>query len=203
MPMISRRSALFLTTAAICQTPLSARDRALPDCEWCGAAEAPDDLTSKIELADESEPGQRLRVEGTVYAPDGVTPAAGVLLYLYHTNHAGLYAQRGGETDNGRRHGHLRGWLLSDAQGNFEVQTILPGHYPNRQSPRHIHMTVKERGRPEYYVDDLLFAGDPFITTKVIESREGRGGPAIATTRRGASDELIARRRLILWRPPA
>ena len=200
--MSSRRSFLVLSTAAVWQSRLSAHDQVLPDCEWCGAAEAPDNLKSAITLADKNEPGERLLLQGTVYAPDGVTPVPGVLLYLYHTNDAGRYAQRGGESGNGRRHGYLRGWLISDDKGNFEVQTILPGYYPNRSSPRHIHMTVKEPDRPEYWIESVLFPGDPLIPAKVLENREGRGGPGIATTRRGAHSELIALRNVILWRPP-
>jgi protocatechuate 3,4-dioxygenase beta subunit len=200
--MFSRRSFLYLSSAAVVQSRLPAHAHALPDCEWCGAAEAPDNLTSAIALADANEPGERLLLQGTMYAPDGVTPAPGVLLYLYQTNHAGLYAQRGSETGNSRRHGYLRGWLVSDDQGNFEVRTILPGYYPNRASPRHIHMTVQEPGRLEYWLDDVLFAGDPLMTANVIAIREGRGGPAIVTTHREAHGGLIARRNVILWRPP-
>jgi protocatechuate 3,4-dioxygenase, beta subunit len=200
--MSSRRSFLFLTTAAVWQSSRPAHGHTLPDCEWCGAEEAPDNLKSMITLANRNEPGERLLLQGTVFAPDGITPAPRTLLYLYHTNDAGLYAQRGDETGNGRRHGYLRGWLVSDDEGNFEVRTILPGYYPNRSSPRHIHMTVKEAGRPEYWIDSVLFAGDSKINEKELGKREGRGGPAIVTTRRGGRGELIARRNVILWRPP-
>jgi protocatechuate 3,4-dioxygenase beta subunit len=199
--MFSRRTFIFLSSTAIWHSRLVAQNDVLPDCEWCGAAESPDNLTSAIVLADENEPGERLLLQGTIYAPDGITPASGVLLYLYHTNHAGLYAQRGGETGNGRRHGYLRGWLVSDARGNFEVRTILPGYYPKRLSPRHIHMTVQESGRPEYWIDNVLFAGDPLITANVLEKREGRGGPAVIKTRRETHGELSARRDIVLWRP--
>lgn len=39
------------------------------------------------------EAGERLTVEGTVYR-DGKTPAAGVLLYAYHTNAGGAQVAR-------------------------------------------------------------------------------------------------------------
>jgi len=199
--MNTRRLFLFLSASSLCQARYSAHASALPDCEWCGAAEAPAKLKSSITVADENEPGKRLVLQGTVYAPDGVTPAPGVTLYLYHTNNDGLYAPRGDDSGNGRRHGHLRGWLISDNQGNFEVRTILPGYYPNRQSPRHIHMTVKEPGQSEYWIESVLFAGDPFITAAGLESREVRGGPGIVTMKRGTSNELLVRRDVILWRP--
>lgn len=170
----------------------------LPDCEWCGAEEAPNDITATTIIADHDEPGERLVLQGTVYAPDRVTPVTGVLLYVYHTNAAGIYPKRGDERGNGRRHGYLRGWVISDDQGRFEIRTIRPGTYPNRSEPAHIHMTVKEPGRPEYWIDDILFAGDPLITQKILDRRTGRGGPSIVSPARGANGELIVRRDVIL-----
>src|SRR5258707_1174520 len=42
--------------------------------------------SSKITIAPESEPGSRMVVSGQVFRPDGVTPAAGVIMYAYHTD---------------------------------------------------------------------------------------------------------------------
>jgi len=195
--MLTRRLFMVLTSGALWQSHGDARAQGLPECEWCGADEAPPALKSAIRLAGDREPGQPLHLRGTVYAPDGVTPAPGILLYLYHTNNAGRYAQRGDETGNGLRHGYLRGWLVSDDHGNFEVRTILPGFYPNRASPRHIHMTVKEPDRPEYWIDSVLFEGDPLIKPN---AQNGRGGPGIVKLSR-AGENLMARRDVVLWRP--
>ena len=43
-------------------------------------------------LAPSSEPGERLRVEGLVFAPDGKTPVEGAIVYAYQTDTTGLYA---------------------------------------------------------------------------------------------------------------
>jgi protocatechuate 3,4-dioxygenase beta subunit len=173
----------------------------MPECEWCGASEAPRKLTSVADFAGPDEPGDRLVLRGTVFAPDGATPAPGVLIYAYNTNTAGIYPKRGDESGNGRRHGYLRGWLVSDAQGRFEIRTILPGHYPGRNAPRHIHMTVTEPGRREYWIDDVNFAGDPLLTKDYLARRPERGGPGVVTTRRSAGGELSARRDVILAPP--
>jgi protocatechuate 3,4-dioxygenase, beta subunit len=199
--MLSRRT-LLLFSSSIPLWPLpSLANGALPECEWCGAPEAPANLTSIAILAAPDEPGERLVVRGTVFAPDRVTPVRGVLIYAYNTNTAGIYPRRGNEMGNGRRHGYLRDWLISDEQGRFEIRTILPGHYPGRNSPRHIHMTVTEPGRPEYWIDPVNFEGDPLLTREELARRSGRGGPGIVTTSRGAGGELIARRDVILARP--
>jgi protocatechuate 3,4-dioxygenase beta subunit len=125
----------------------------------------------------------------------------GVLLYVYHTNSAGIYPKRGDETANARRHGYLRGWVISDENGRFEVRTIRPGTYPNRSEPAHIHMTVKEPGRPEYWIDNILFEGDPLITQKIRARRTGRGGPAVVRARRDSSGDLVIHRDVILAAP--
>jgi len=97
--MLSRTTfTLLCATFVLGHTPDLARAHPLPDCEWCGASEAPDDVTSSTTIAGADEPGERLLLQGTIYAPDGVTPVPGVLLYVYHTNTAGVYAKRGDET---------------------------------------------------------------------------------------------------------
>jgi protocatechuate 3,4-dioxygenase, beta subunit len=196
--MQSRRTFLFSGAGLMACAGASVRAGPLPECEWCGASEAPPNLTASIILADRREPGERLLLQGTVYATDRVTPVPGILLYAYHTNAAGLYPRRGNETGNGRRHGYLRGWLISDEQGRYEIRSIRPGHYPNRSSPQHIHITVTEPRRPEYWIDDVNFEGDPLITEEYRARLEGRGGPGIVTLTRSASGEWLARRDIIL-----
>lgn len=136
----------------------------LPACEWCGTAEAPAELGSSLTIADDSEPGERLVVRGTVFEPDGSTPASDVVLYLYHTNADGIYPKRGDETGNARRHGYLRGWLRTDGRGSYEIETVRPGNYPGGDAAAHIHVTVQEPdGTPEYWLSSFLFADDPHL----------------------------------------
>jgi protocatechuate 3,4-dioxygenase, beta subunit len=200
--MLSRRTLLlFSTSIAVWPWASHANGDSLPSCEWCGASEAPSRLTSTVTLAGPDEPGERLVLRGTVYASDRVTPVPGVLIYAYNTNAAGIYPKRGTEHGNGRRHGYLRGWLLSDDRGRFEIRTILPGHYPGRDSPRHIHMTVKEPNRPEYWIDTVNFESDPLLTKEALARLSGRGGPGIVTTTRAADGVLFAHRDVILAPP--
>lgn len=136
------------------------------DCEWCGANEAPSDLTSSTMIADKMENGERITISGTVYKPDGSTPAENVILYLYHTNAKGIYPKRGNEKGNGKRHGYLRGWIKTSANGKYSFETIRPAAYPGRTEPAHIHITVKEPSKPEYWLKSYLFEGDELLKEK-------------------------------------
>jgi protocatechuate 3,4-dioxygenase beta subunit len=130
-----------------------------------------------------SQVGQKLIVSGTVYKRDGKTPAPGIILYYYHTDVNGLYSAGPGLDERARRHGYIRGWVKSDAVGNYTIRTVRPASYPNEKIPSHIHVAVKEPELNEYYVDDLVFEDDPLLTPELQREMENRGGSGILRPR--------------------
>lgn len=190
-------AAAGLTAAALLVTSTALQAQSpLPECEWCGTAEAPEDLTWHTTIAGEDEPGERLVIRGVVYEPDGSTPASDVILYLYHTNADGIYETLGDETGNGRRHGHLRGWLRTDERGRYEIRTIRPGNYPGRETAAHIHVTVQEPdGTPEYWLPSFKFVGDPHLDVDPDE-------PHVLDPERGSDGVLRGERDIVLPAEP-
>lgn len=160
-----------------------AQDNQLPACEWCGAEGAPDNLDWKTVIADEKEPGETLIIKGTVFNKDGSTPASDVIIYVYHTNSKGIYPKKGDETGNGRRHGYLRSWIQTNENGQYQITTIKPGSYPTRSEPAHIHMTIKEPDKEEYWIDSIVFEGDPLLTEEYKSRIKNRGGSGIIKLR--------------------
>ncbi len=116
---------------------------------------------SKIMIASKEEPGQRLRVTGTVFDEEG-KPIEGVSIYVYHTDAKGLYTP----TDNDNRNPRLRGYMRTDREGRYEFRTIKPGSYPNTRNPAHIHYVVTAPGYRER-VFEIVFEGDPFINDRI------------------------------------
>lgn len=174
----------------------------LYQCEGCEAIYEHDlgSLSWSVSIPPEGEAGEPLILTGRVYQPDGTTPAPDVVVYAYHTNAAGVYPTRRTERGWGRRHGYLRGWVKTNAEGEYRFETIRPASYPNRTDPAHIHMIVKEPDRREYWIDEVVFTDDPLVTERYRDHEEGRGGSGIVTPTRDATGTWTVRRDIVLER---
>ena len=181
---------------------LAAQRPDLYRCEGCEAIHEHsfEGLAFSTTIPPRGEPGARLVLTGRVLKPDGVTPAPGVVVYAYHTNAAGVYPTRGNERGWDRRHGYLRGWVVSGPDGAYRFETIRPGPYPGRGDPAHIHMTVKEPGRRAYWIDEVVFLDDPRVDDRYRAAQSGRGGPGAIALTRDPSGTWLGRRDIILER---
>ena len=170
-------------------------------CEGCEAIyECPvsfDQLNEVDTLPDFNEAGPQIEISGTVYKADGKTAAAGVIIYIYHTDQSGIYPRKGTEKGWARRHGYLRGWVKTDANGFYKFYSLLPASYPNSNNPKHIHPVIKEPGKSEYYIDEFLFDNDPLLTQEERKRQEQRGGNGILIIKE-KEGRLYAERHIIL-----
>ncbi|MDH4057659.1 MAG: intradiol ring-cleavage dioxygenase [Cyclobacteriaceae bacterium] len=166
------------------------------DCEMMFEG-MPQNLLWQTTISGSDEPGEPLIIRGTIFKPDGKTPAPDVILYVYHTNSKGKYSPTPKQTD-AKRHGHLRGWIKTDAQGRYEFKTIRPGSYPFRKDPQHIHPIVKESNTSVYWIDEFLFDDDPLLTEEQKVRHQKRGGSGIITLTKDANGVWIGRRDIIL-----
>ena len=143
-------------------------------------------LNSELVLPGFGSDGNDLVISGIVYHPDKKTPAAGVILYFYHTDTKGVYPRKGNEKGWANRHGYLRGWLKTDKDGRYVLKTSRPASYPGSTEPAHIHCIVKEEGLNEYYIGDFLFSDDPFVKQKGLldDTRNVPGGSGILQVKR-------------------
>ena len=155
-------------------------------CEGCEAVfeGMPQSISARSRIALQGEPGQPMTVTGRVYGNDG-KPRVGVVIYAYQTNARGIYpapARASGQASD--RHGSLRGWTRTGADGRYTFDTIRPASYPTRDVPAHIHMHVIEPRCATYYIDDILFTDDPLLTPGERRRQTGRAGNGIATPTR-------------------
>jgi protocatechuate 3,4-dioxygenase beta subunit len=156
----------------------------------CGSLAPPSHIASFARIAPENEPGEALEIVGTVFRPGRKTPAAGIVLFAYHTDQHGQY-----NTPNSPFRPRLYNWIRTDAQGRYGFRTIKPAPYPDHSTPSHIHVSLFGDGVPEYWVDDYWFAGDPLITAKERAGLTGRGGGGETVALQVGSDGVLRGRR--------
>lgn len=165
------------------------------DGEWNGAKDAPADVSWRTSLLKNDEKGDVMTISGTVFDSDGKTPAPNVLIYIYHTDAAGLYGGRGEH-----RHGRYRGWMLTDAKGRYEFTTIRPAPYPERRFAAHIHTTVTTAELKEDWIDNYLFDGDSLISARERAVAGNKGGFQPIVKLENAAGVWRAVRDIKLWR---
>jgi protocatechuate 3,4-dioxygenase beta subunit len=93
-------------------------------------------------------------------------PLPGARVEIWHADHGGAYDHEGFS---------YRGRLDSGPEGEYRLDTIIPGHYLNGSTyrPAHIHVKVRAPERPLlttqlYFEGDPHNDGDPFIRESLI-----------------------------------
>lgn len=166
-------------------------------CEGCeGIFEGlPARLSSVARIAPPGERGEPMIIDGIVRDHGGAA-VAGIIVYAYHTDVNGIY--RPLENTPGRsarRHGQLRGWAVTDSLGRYRFITIRPGHYPQRNSPQHVHMHVIEPTCCTYYIGSVVFRDDPLLDDAGRRKAEAdRGGSGLVSPTRDAGGMWHVRR---------
>lgn len=169
----------------------------LAGTEGMGAIDAPSNVSWKTVLSNDADKGEKMLISGTVYEADGKRGAPNVLIYLYHTDIEGYYGRKSGE----HKHGRYRGWLLTDARGRYEFQTIKPAPYPENRFAAHIHTTLTTAAMKEDWIDSILFEGDELISEQERRTAGKKGGfQPILNLKKDANGIWQARRDIQLWK---
>lgn len=154
-------------------------------------------LASVDTLPDFNDDGQKIKVTGNIYNHNG-TPADDVILYIYHTNANGIYAAKQGAKGWEIRHGSIRGWMKTDKEGKYTFYTLIPGRYPDRSSPAHIHLTILEPNGKYYWLGSYYFNGDSLLTQKDITPKMPRGGSTGVLTLKKEGNIHVGTRDILL-----
>jgi len=157
------------------------------------AADDNKNLSWKTTIVTDKEPGDPLTISGTIYGLDGKTQVEGALLWVYQTDATGIYSPPSGSRDN--RLTRIHGQMKTGADGRYEFRTIKPASYPGRTVPAHIHASLVAPGFQEYWIDNYIFEGDPFITEEARKKLHGEGTfSSILKLSRGSDGVLHATR---------
>ncbi|WP_298757954.1 hypothetical protein [uncultured Psychroserpens sp.] len=116
----------------------------------------------------------KLKVSGTIYKSDGVTPAVDVILFIEQADEHGDFDLR---EANGKRYVHNRGWIKTDADGHYTFYTYIPGNDRRYNQMQQLFPTVKEASKSEYEIASFLFDEDPLLTKLCRKRMAKKGDP--------------------------
>ena len=143
---------------------------------------------------------KKLKITGTIFQSDGVTPAKDVMLYIEQADEDGNYQIK---TENNKRYMHNRAWVKTDANGQYTFYTFVPGSatdpitFPRRKGLQKIYPIIKESNQNEYNLDALLFDNDPLLTKSCRKRLKRKGIDSILNPEK-IGDMLVVSRDIVL-----
>ena len=131
------------------------------------------------------KPGALLELTFNVSRFAACTPLAGMIVDLWHCDHAGVYsdARDRGFTTTGQK--FLRGYQTTDANGIARFTTIYPGWYRGRTVHLHFKIRSALTGRGEEFTSqlffddaltDVVFSKPPYVGKGVRDVRNSDDG---------------------------
>lgn len=120
----------------------------------------PANITSTGRIAPEHQSGTPLVIFGLVTSPDG-EPERGVLVHAYHTDELGLEL---GDEDHPRATWKYQGWVRTDEDGQFHLQTIRPAPERSGRSGAHVHFTLVSEKYGRQRAPTAFLGDDPLVT---------------------------------------
>ena len=79
-------------------------------------------LTNVGTMPDYDSKEDKLKITGTIYHSDGVTPAKDVILYIEQPNEDGSYEM---VKEDSKRHVHHRTWIKTNENGQYTFYTFV------------------------------------------------------------------------------
>ena len=111
----------------------------------------------------------KIKITGTIYLSDGVTPAKDVILYVNQPDEDGNYELK--KDEYSKRYVHHRGWVKTGDDGRYTLYTFVPGKFLRSKELKQIHRIIKEPGKPEYAISSFFFNDDPLIPSLTLACR--------------------------------
>lgn len=137
----------------------------------------------------------KLKISGTIYESDGITPAKDVILYIDQADENGDFDLR---YSNDKRYVYNRGWIKTDADGTYTFYTYVPGNDRRYNQMQQLFPIVKEPGKEAYELASFLFEDDPFLTKTCRKRLEKKGDPSRILNLKNVDGLFVVQKDIIL-----
>lgn len=126
-------------------------------------------LNNTDTIADFEAKAEKLKITGTIYHSDGITPAKDVILYICQPDENGNFQLK--KDDKRKRFVQHRAWIKTDADGKYTFYTFMPGKLLRTKELKQILRTIKEPGKQEQELTPFFFNDDPLIPSLTLACR--------------------------------
>lgn len=151
-------------------------------------------LSSTDSIPDFASKPNPLKISGTVFLSDGVTPAKDVILFINQPDENGNYELK---KHLKKRYVYHRAWVKTDTDGHYTFYTFIPGTDRHSTALKSINLTIKEPNKVEYNADSYLFDNDPLLTDSCRKKLAQNGIDSILMPEKKDSI-LVATKNIIL-----
>jgi len=151
-------------------------------------------LNNTDTIPDFATKSDKLKITGTIYQSDGKTPASNVILFIHQPDEDGNYDLK--RDENRKRYIHHRGWIKTNADGQYTFYTFIPGKFLRSKELRQIHRTIKEPGKAEYDLTSFFFDDDPLLPDLTLACRAKAVMSMLKLNKKG--DMYVATKDIIL-----
>jgi len=136
----------------------------------------------------------KLKIHGTIFKSDGVTPAKDVILYIEQADENGDFDLR---KVNDKRYIHNRGWIKTDDTGQYTFYTYVPGNDRRYNQLQQLFPIVKEPSKLEYEIATFLF-DDDILLSKLCRKRLAKKGDLTRILKLNKVDTLFVTQKDII-----
>jgi len=131
------------------------------------------ELTSTDTISGFNKQLEKLKISGTIFEADGVTPAKNVILYICQADEDGYYHSK---KVNGKRTLRHQAWVKTDNNGRYTFYTFLPGTIWGTKALKQIHGFVKKPNSTNVSaINHFVFDNDPFLRKSCRKKIAKRG----------------------------
>lgn len=129
-------------------------------------------LNNTDTIPDYASKEEKLKIFGTIYESDRITPAKDVLLYMEQTDEYGDFELK---KHNKKRYVHHRVWVKTNSDGRYTIYTFMPGNDRRYHLLKQLFPVIKAPSNSEYALESFLFNDDPLLT-KLCRKRLNKKG---------------------------
>lgn len=158
-------------------------------------ARAENQLTNTDTIPDFRSKKNKLKLTGTVYQNDGITPAKDVIIFIEQPNEDGDFELRN-EGDN--EYVFHRSWVKTDADGKYTFYTFVPGNDRRYNQLQQIFPLIKESSKQEYQLETFLFDDDPLLTKRCRKQIAKKSNPSRILKLKKEEGVFVAQKDIIL-----